>query len=249
MLLVFVAVALMFSFVALKNRLVGFIGWTLFGFVWLLNVPYYLSIGDYFNTTLMILAFVLFALIGLTVLRTKRLEVLVDVTAFSALSALFYFPFAVDSWLKRGIIGLVTYQTVKLGHVLGFEFERLSFNKIAFKGKSVELILACTGIESMALFAGATLGVKADLRRRFEAFLISVPVIYILNLFRNVFVLAAYGNEWFGENSFYIAHNVICKGLATLALILISLGVFKILPELADLIYDLKEELVEVWGR
>ena len=247
MFVVFLAVALMFIFVATKNRIVGCIGWILFGVYWLTEIPNYLAIMDYFNTTIMILAFVLFTMIGLTILKTKNLNVFLDVTAFSALSALFYFPFAIDPWLKRGIISVVADQTVALGNMLGFKIEKLSFNKIALNGKYVEIILACTGIESMALFAGATLGVKADLKRRLKAFMISVPVIYILNLFRNVFVVVAYGNEWFGEDSFYIAHHVICKILATIALVLISLGVFRFLPELADLIYNLKEELVEVW--
>ncbi len=247
MFVVFLAVALMFIFVATKNRIVGCIGWILFGVYWLTEIPNYLAIMDYFNTTIMILAFVLFTMIGLTILKTKNLNVFLDVTAFSALSALFYFPFAVDPWLKRGIISVVADQTVALGNMLGFKIEKLSFNKIALNGKYVEIILACTGIESMALFAGATLGVKADLKRRLKAFMISVPVIYVLNLFRNVFVVVAYGNEWFGEDSFYIAHHVICKILATIALVLISLGVFRFLPELADLIYNLKEELGEVW--
>ncbi len=247
MFVVLLAVAFMFIFIATKNRILGCIGWILFGIYWLTEIPNYIAVMDYFNTTIMILAFVLFTMIGLTILKTKNLDVFLDVTAFSALSALFYFPFAIDPWLNRGIISIVADQTVALGNILGFKIERIAFNKIGLNGRYVKIILACTGIESMALFAGATLGVKADFRRRLKAFMVSVPVIYILNLLRNVFVVVAYGNEWFGENSFYIAHHVICKILATIALVLISLGVFRFLPELADLIYNLKEELVEVW--
>ncbi len=247
MLMVFLAVAFMLVFVITKRRLVGCIGWILFGIFWLLKAPSYLAVMDYFNTTLMILACVFFIILGLTILKTNNLTVFTDVTAFSALSALFYFPFAIDPWLKFSLINMVADQTITLGNLLGFKLHKLAYNTIALNGKKVEIILACTGIESMALFAGATLGIRADFSRRIKAFLISVPVIYILNLFRNVFVIVAYGNEWFGENSFYIAHHVICKVLATIALILISLAVFRILPELADLIYNLKEEIVEVW--
>ncbi len=246
MFIVLLAVALMFTFVVTKKRVVGCVGWILFGIYWLLEIPNYLAIMDYFNTTIMILAFILFTIIGVAILKTKNLNVLVDVTSFSALSALFYFPFALDPWLKKEIISIVADQTVALGNLLGFKIEKLAFNRIALNGKYVKIILACTGIESMALFAGATLGIRADLSRRLKAFMISVPVIYILNLFRNIFVVVAYGNEWFGENSFYIAHHVICKILATIALVLISLGVFRFLPELADLIYNLKKELEEV---
>lgn len=241
------AVVFMFIFTFTGLRPLGCIGWVLFGIFWLLNAPHYLHISDYFNTCLMIIAFVLFTLIGLTVLRTERVDLMREVTSFSALATLFYFPFALIPYLKRTLIGLVASHTCWLGRALGFDFHRLSYNEIAYNGKKVELILACTGIESMALFAGATLGIRADWGRKLKAFLISVPVIYVLNVLRNVFVLVAYGGMWFGDDSFYIAHNVISKVLATLALVLITLGVFKFLPELADLIYGLKEEIVHVW--
>ncbi len=244
--LLVIAVVLMLAFILTKRRFLGFLGWFLFGVYWLTNIPYYLSICDYYNTAIMVGAFILFTLIAYTILRTRRLEVLIGVTSFSALAAIFYFPFAMISWLKRAIIGAVVSQTFTLGHILGFDFVRLDFNRLGYKGKHVEIILACTGIQSMALFAGATLGIRAKWNRKIMAFLISVPVIYILNLFRDVFVLVAYGEMWFGEDSFYIAHNVISKVLATLALVLISLGVFKFLPELADLIYNLKDELMGV---
>ncbi len=247
MLIVFSAVVLMLTFVITRKRFIGCIGWILFGIVWLLKVPGYISFVDYFNTTLMILACVFFVVLGLTILKSNNINVFTDVTAFSALSALLYFPFAINPWLKGNLINMVTDQTIALGNLLGFKLQKLAYNMIVLNDKRVEIILACTGIESMALFAGATLGIRADFSRKVKAFLISVPIIYILNLFRNVFVVAAYGNEWFGENSFYIAHHVICKILATIALILISLAVFKILPELADLIYSLKDEIVEVW--
>jgi len=51
-------------------------------------------------------------------------------------------------------------------------------------------------------------------------------------------VLTATGNLWFGlpENSFYVSHNIIAKMGSIGALILISLMVFKLLPELLDMI-------------
>ncbi len=249
LILLMLSVIFMFAFTFTGLRHLGCIGWLLFALFWLLNTPHYLHISDYFNTCLMIVASILFTLIGLTVLRTKRIELMREVTSFSALATLFYFPFALIPYLKHSLIGLVASHTCWLGYVLGFDFYKLSYNEIAYNGRKVGLILACTGIESMALFAGATLGIKADWGRKFKAFLISVPVIYVLNILRNVFVLVAYGEMWFGDDSFYIAHNVISKVLATLALVLISLGVFRFLPELADLIYGLKEEIVHVWFR
>jgi archaeosortase A (PGF-CTERM-specific) len=168
------------------------------------------------------------------------------VTAFSALAALVYFPFAFNDYLNKIIIEIVAEQTVLLANFFGFSMSRIG-DVVALNHHRVQIILACTGIESMALFTGATLGIKADGRRKLEAFILSVPVIYILNLLRNVFVIASYAYMWFGENSFYIAHHIISKILATLALVLISLAVFRILPELADLIFELKRAMVERW--
>ena len=76
------------------------------------------------------------------------------------------------------------------------------------------------------------------LRRLASAFIISVPVIYGLNLIRNVFVVEAYGMTWFGdpEMSFYIAHTVIAKIGSMIALFFIAYAVLKILPEIIDMI-------------
>jgi archaeosortase A (PGF-CTERM-specific) len=80
--------------------------------------------------------------------------------------------------------------------------------------------------------------VLAPPRRKLAAFMVSVPTIYILNILRNAFVLTATGNQWFGlpENSFYISHNIIAKFGSIGALILISYAVFKLLPELLEMV-------------
>ncbi|HIP63613.1 MAG TPA: archaeosortase A [Archaeoglobus profundus] len=242
----FLSITLMILFVLTRNRIVGCTAWISFSLVWLLKAPMYYDSKDYYNLCLVLLAFLFFLFLGITIFKSKRLDTFIEVTRFSALSALFYYIFALTN-LKDLLINIVTTQTITLANMLGYPFQAINYNIIELNGKKVEIILACTGIESMALFAGATLGVKAEISRKIKAFLVSVPIIYVLNLFRNVFVVSAYGYSWFGENSFYIAHHVISKVLATIALILISLAVFRILPELADLINDLKDEMVEVW--
>ncbi len=243
--LIVISSILMLAFIVSKKRFVGFIAWLLTGFAFLQNVPYFITIKDYFNTTVFILAFLLFTIMGYTALR-GNLNVMIETTRFSLLAIAFYFPFELYEPLKIALIKVVTDQTIALGKLLGFEFKRLSWNEITLNGKGVKIILPCTGIESMALFAGACLGVKADLSRKVKAFLISVPVIYVLNLFRNVFVLASYGYSWFGENSFYIAHHVIAKFLALVSLIIITTLVFRELPELEKLIVNLKVEIEKV---
>jgi archaeosortase A len=78
--------------------------------------------------------------------------------------------------------------------------------------------------------------VRAPLRRLATAFIVSVPVIYVLNLIRDIFVVVAYGDQWFGADSFIIAHNYIAKAGSGIALFAISYAVLRILPELLGMI-------------
>ncbi len=249
--LIVLAIPFMLLFVFTGIRFLSLIGWLIFGVSWLLKLPYYLSISDYFNSFLMVAAFILFAAISIASYRdVENLQTYREVTAFSALASLFYFPFALNGYLNRAIIQAVTVQTASLANFLGIPVKVNDWNLLTFGGKPVEIILACTGIESMSLFAGAILGVKAEAGRKVKALLVSVPVIYVLNLFRNTFIIAVYGYSIFGdpETSFLIAHHIVSKFGATLALIAISLAVFRILPELADLIFSLYNALKSFWG-
>jgi len=249
-LLIVFSLALMLIFIVSKIKVLGAAGWMVFSFEWITRLPHYLEINDYFNSVIFFLAFLFFLILGMVILTDKgeNLSLFVDVTAFSALAALVYFPFAIDENLGSSLILLTADLTTRVANVFGFEVYKYSDYVLRVKDSYVEIILACTGIESMALFAGATLGIKAEFRRKVLAFLISVPVIFVLNLLRNVFVIVSFGYAWFGENSFYIAHHVISKVLATVALILISLAVFRILPELSDLIFRLKEVIEKRLG-
>ena len=244
--LIVLSILSMILFLVLEDRIVGAFAWIIFGIAWIFKAPYYYSIGDYFNTTVVILAFLFFVGMGIRIFTAKTLKTFIDVTAFSALAAAVYFPFAFEPTLNKLIIEVVANQTSILASYLGFEMQ-VNGDVVTLNNHEVQIILACTGIESMALFAGATLGIRAEWSRKIKAFLISVPVIYILNLLRNVFVTVSFAYEWFGENSFYIAHHIISKVLATVALILISLAVFRLLPELADLIFELKSAMTGRW--
>jgi len=68
--------------------------------------------------------------------------------------------------------------------------------------------------------------------------MISVPVIYILNLIRVSFTASAYGLSWFGtpDESFHISEHFITKAGSVLALILVSYMVIKTLPEVSIMI-------------
>ena len=64
-------------------------------------------------------------------------------------------------------------------------------NIVTLNGLKVEIILACTAIQSMALFVGVVGCIRAPADRLFKAFMVSVPVIYVLNVVRNTFVISS----------------------------------------------------------
>jgi archaeosortase A (PGF-CTERM-specific) len=115
--------------------------------------------------------------------------------------------------------------------------------------------LACTGLGSMAIFAGLIAAVRAPLRRKARAFAVSIPVIYALNLVRNVFIGLAFGQQrmqflvpevmgLFGTTdprmvSYFLADRVLAQSLSVLALVGITYLVVRELPEVLIVVEDL----------
>jgi len=232
----------------IKLPLTG-ISWMFFSIHWMLQWEHYYELEDYINVLLTISAAVFSIYIGYLMIKKDRLlfrningiDTLTSIsmmTTAAAIGGISYFLFAEIHSLNLWIISMVTDQTVWLGSFLGIGITRLDWNLISVNGFKVEIILACTAIESIALFLGIIASVNASFKRLVSAFMVSVPVIYGLNLIRNVFVVEAYGMTWFGdpETSFYIAHTVIAKMGSLIALFVIAYAVFKILPEIIDMI-------------
>lgn len=163
----------------------------------------------------------------------------------------------------------------------------------------IQIILACTAIQSVMIFVGGIAALQPPRRgdglsgrpnaferlrptyqsRRFFALLLTVPLIYALNLMRNVTIIVLSANKtqpFFTGNTaateficrfdtghqtcaapeaaFWFSHNIIGKGGSLLALIVIAFMVFQILPELYDSLVgllDLKRRRgpLERWWR
>jgi len=242
------------------RKLVGGIGWGVFSIHWSYQPLHYLKILDYANVFLTIVVTLFCLLVAYIMFReyregplhirnnrevlhsefvhgeTDSLDITSMLTSASALGALVYFPFANFSSLNTWIIGGVTSQVLWVLQYFEIPAYMKAWNMITLNGYTVEIILACTAIESIALFMGLIGAVRAPLNRLAMAFIASVPVIYILNLIRDIFVVVAYGEQWFGADSFIIAHNYIAKAGSGIALFIISYVVLRILPELLGMI-------------
>ncbi len=236
--------------------LVGALGWAFFTVYWAIEPTYYIGIGDFYNAILTFLTGIFCIFIAFfnanayrSKMSKKESETLYTITCAAAIGGIFYFSFAEIFMLNVALIGAVTSQTVWILNVLGIP-ATFSGEHIFVNHCDIEIILACTGIESMALFAGVVGAVEAPIRRRVKAFMASVPVIYVLNLIRNVFVVIAAGYHWFGpvDRSFYIAHHIIAKIGSTIALFIIAYAVLRILPELVDVIADVARMFKNLGG-
>lgn len=228
-------------------------GWVLFGLRWGLSTPGFFFVEhNIMYTVLCILSVPLTLYAAFLMIKDQR-ESLMVITKSVAISSIFYFPFAYFPWLGDWIMGVTATITVSVLHALG-ENAVLNGNIITFKGQAVEIILACTAIQSMAIFVGVVGCIRASWDRIAKAFLISVPVIYLLNIVRNVFVISAYGNQWFqiipdtivswtgepaGYASFFWAHNVFAETGSLIALVVISYAVISLLPETLVYLQDI----------
>ncbi len=218
-----------------SKNLIGASGWMFFAAHWALQPPHYLENADVFNAVLTILVSLFCMFMVFFNVKSPKSDTLRTITCAAVIGGFLYFPFAETSLLKDLLIETVTSQTVWGLNFLGTPATQIGSN-ILLNGYKIEIILACTGIESMALFTGVTFAIDAHPMRKFKAFMVSVPLIYVLNIIRNMFVMAAYGYQWFGEHSFYIAHHGLAKIGSTITLFLIAYIVFLILPEVVDMI-------------
>jgi archaeosortase A (PGF-CTERM-specific) len=237
-------ILLLASALAKISSLAG-LGWILFGIYWMGQPGYYLSIEDYFNAILTVAAGFLCIYVAWIMLFKRCQTRACKWASFAAsVCGIVYFPFAEVEVLRTWLIGETTLITVLFLQTFSVPASLQSWNVMALNGRSVEIILACTAIESIALFIGVILSVQAPPARKFAALALSTLIIYSLNIVRNAFVMAAYGEGWFGDDSFFVAHNIIAKAGSTLALLIIAYFIFSILPELLALIDELGGELM-----
>ena len=222
-----------------SSYVIGFIGWLFFAAHWATLPMYYVRISDFFNVILTILVAAFCAYVAFIMLINKD-ELTLTITKAAAIGGIFYFSFAEFSYLNYVLRKAVTVQTVAALNVLRIPAIQLGGNVVMLNNHSVEIILGCTGIESMALLLGIIACVSAPVANKLKAFFVSVPVVYILNIVRNGFVITASGYEWFGSSdySFYLSHNVLAKFGSMAALVIISYLVFRILPELLDMMIN-----------
>jgi len=245
--------------------------WVLFGVFWLSLIHYYAFESKSIVEGLGTLVAVPGSLYVGYVLAKGRDSLFVLSRAI-AVMGLVFLPFEAIPLFRQFIVEVVTDQTEFLMNLLGFQPEVI--NGAAVAGESFDpyrntfrfwpaedhaitytIRIACTGIGSMAIFAGLVGAVRAPLHRKLRALAVSLPIIYVLNLIRNVFIGVSFGKQYlhvfpdavmtlFATSdpytvSYFVADRILAQVLSVVALVVITWLVVRELPEVVVIIEDI----------
>lgn len=239
-------ISLLFLLVSALSRKssIAIPGWALLGLFWLYQPGRYLASNDYLNALLFTAAGLMcLYMAGMLARRSSPSKAQLWASYAAAVCGMVYFPFAEIEPLREALIGFTTLITAHALLALSVPVSMPSWNMVTLNERSVEIVLACTAIESISLFAGLVISVQAPRGRKAIALALSTLSIYILNIVRNGFVIVAYGWSWFGSESFEVAHNMIAKIGSAATLLLISYLIFLLLPELLLIIDELAGDI------
>jgi archaeosortase A (PGF-CTERM-specific) len=245
------------------RKYAAIVGWTFIVLSLFANLDYYFAENNFLYPMMAALS-VPFLFITAKYLL-KEDERALNLSRAAAVAFIIYAPFgyipAVGDWL----IGIVVGQIVWVLDMLQFSVSLADWNIITRNGYRVEIILGCTGIQSIAIMLGVAAAVPTDTKQKILAFLIIAPTIYFLNLLRNAFVIMAYTDQWFpywpgiasngeiGYESFFWAHNVLAELTALIILVMIAYGLFTIIPRLGNYADDLYQmyagEVMRAFGK
>ena len=254
-------------------------GWGLFGLFWLVLVPHFVfEIGSIVEGLGSIAAVPMSLYAGYRLWNGR--DSLFVLTRAVGLMGLLYLPFVYVPFIesippRKWLVETVADQTAFLMSLLGFEptvvgglshggfpiagKEYPDESTFVFEGNTAPIrytiVTACTGIGSMSIIAGGVLAVSAPTKRKARALAIALPVIYVLNLFRNVFIAVMFGHQrmqffvdplmsLLGTDdpqyvSYFIADRLLAQFGSVFAMIAITWLVVKTLPEILVVVEDL----------
>jgi archaeosortase A (PGF-CTERM-specific) len=100
----------------------------------------------------------------------------------------------------------------------------------------INFVLACTALQSMVIFIGAIAVLDIDWRRRCRVLFLTVPLIHVLNLFRNAGLIWLHTTyvDWtlLSMSVFEFGHSYAARFVSLFAMFLMALIMFDLLPEL-----------------
>ena len=222
----------------IRSSMIKIIGWILFCFFWALQPAHlYLPSNDVFNGAVAIIGVYVLIYVAyhewLSIKTKTRVSCLNWIAGGTFLAGIIYFSvdISIIPGIKDGLIHVVADHSNALLNILGIPAS-IQGCVIYYNNSPITIIFACTAIQSIVLFVGMIGALNSvNVRRKGLALLVTIVPIYFLNLIRNASVIYFVGGN---ITSFEMAHNVIAKVGSLIALIILLLIAFKIIPELYD---------------
>jgi archaeosortase A (PGF-CTERM-specific) len=251
-------------------------GWLVFALFWLVLIyPWFAIDQSVIRGAGAVAAAPLSVLVAKTLYEGR--DSLFTLSRAVALMGVVYAPFVTLKPLRDRLILVVTEHTAWAMNLVGYDpavVTRLSEagvdreltiekpaleNTFVFLGEApggitYTIVLACTGIGSMAVIIGLVAAVRAPWQRKLRALALAVPIIYLLNIVRNVFIGVSFGNQYmqlfpdvtmmlFGlENelrvSYIWADRILAQSMSVVAMILILWLVLREVPEVIEPVED-----------
>jgi len=262
-----IPVSCLFFFLALvpgiHRAYAGIIAWTTIIIVFIGGLPSWVEESNIMYPVMAILS-IPFLIVTIRLLLRNDTAVF-SLTRAAGVAFLIYAPFAFVEQIGNSLIALVVWHTGSILCLLGHPADMILWNTFQGGFFRVEIILACTGIQAIAIMLGVASAVPTTAVQKVMAFLLIAPVIYVLNLFRNAGVIIAYtsqmfawlpdisGNTEYGYSSFFWSHNIIAEGVALIFLIALAYSLFRLIPALGDFARDLtltyEKEIKNIFGK
>jgi archaeosortase A (PGF-CTERM-specific) len=246
--------------------------WALFAAFWLLLVPFFFYVQNSILEAVLALVGVPACLYAGYLVVDGR-DSLFVLSRAVAVMGLIYLPAETFTPVRRLLVEHVAAQTHLLMDALGYDptLRPIGPDRPAYEGFLAafhfetadpdhagivyNIVMACTALGSMAIFAGCIAAVRAPWRRKLQALGVAIPVIYVLNIVRTTFIGLAFGRQWFdgwytpyvlavfGESDPYMVSHVVAEGvlsqfLSLVALVAIAWYVIRVLPELLVIVDD-----------
>ncbi|MFB6191992.1 MAG: archaeosortase A [Haloarculaceae archaeon] len=238
--------------------------WASFAVFWFALVPHFAFVKHSIIEGVLSAAAVPASLYVGYLLWRGRDSLFVLTRAIAVMGAI-YLPFTTVPWLYEPLVEFTVMQVNWGIELLGYD-PPIVENEAGIRNTFVfhtaghiyrsQVLLACTGLGSMTIFVGLAAAVRAPLSRKLRAVAVSVPIIWTLNIARNVFIAVAQGKQWFADVypsvvltmfgasdphivSFLVADRIISQSLSVVALLGILYLVVRELPEVAVVVEDL----------
>lgn len=243
-------------------RVVAAGSWVVFAVFWALLIEHFLIVKASIIEGVLVILAVPLCLYTAKLVLTTRPRILMLSRAI-AVMGLVYLPFQTFPALANAAISITAQASYALITLLGYHPDLLvqpdgypHAIQFAVGDHTITtyVLLACSGIGSIATVVGLITATTAPIRRRLTAIAIVAPIIYALNIIRVAFIAIAFGNQWFAwtkplvfavfpttdpyKVSYYFADRILAQSLSVVVLVAITLGLLRILPELAALLDD-----------